>query len=403
MPGAPAGLPLLLQGGEMADKTLILVTGMHRSGTSVLTRVLNLLGAEVGQDLLQAQAEINARGFWEHQELVAINEALLARLDRKWFDFQPLPDDCWNAPAMQEQQTRARHFLSGTFAHTNLAVLKDPRLCLTLPFWQQAAEAEGWRPLVVLALRAPWEVSASLCRRDPIDPVSADLLWLRYSADSERNSRTLIRAGLDYGALLEDWRPVVAHLGKALDIAWPVPPDEAAARIDAEIDPGLRHQRSRFEGEAMSVAGLAARAYQLLQQEPMDTEGLDALWNEYESLLSRCDAMGFGLTRCNRRLFEVNNTLQALGEDHGKALETIAGKDRDLARLSRELEYSRGIVEERDEQLQRMAAELEHACAVVEERDRQLQERQDELHRLRKVRLHPSVKLAVRLFSLEDE
>ncbi len=401
----------------MAEKTLILVTGMHRSGTSVLTRVLNLLGAEVGEDLLKAQSEINARGFWEHQELVAINEALLTALGRKWYDFHPLPDNCWTDEAVRGLQARARDFLSGAFPAANFAVLKDPRLCLTLPFWQEVARSRGWRPLVVLALRAPREVNASLCRRDPIDPVSADLLWLRYSADSERNSRKLLRAVLDYGALLDDWRPVVAHLGEALDIAWPVPPDEAAARIDAEIDPGLRHQRSSFQEESTSVASLAAQAYQLMRQEPMDTDRLDALWNEYESLLSRCDAVAFGLTRCNRRLFSVNNELQTLGEDHGKALETIAGKDRDLSRLAGELEYSRRIVEERDEQLQRLAAELEHAGAVVEERDRQLREMnqliekmegmqekmQEELDRLRKVRLHPSVKLAVRLFSLEEK
>ncbi len=401
----------------MADKTLILVTGMHRSGTSVLTRVLNLLGAEVGEDLLQAQSEINAKGFWEHRELVAINEALLTALGRKWYDFHPLPDNWWTSKPVRELQVRAREFVSGTFPAANLAVLKDPRLCLTLPFWQEVAQSLDWRPLVVLALRAPWEVSASLCRRDPLDPVSADLLWLRYSADSERNSRKLLRAGLDYEALLDDWRQVVTHLGGTLDVAWPVAPDEAAARIDAEIDPGLRHQRSSFREEAMSVANLAAQAYHLLKQEPMDTGRLDDLWGEYESLLSSCGAMGFGLNHCNRRLFRVNNELQTLGEDHGKALETIADKDRDLARLSRELEYSRRIVEERDEQLQGMAAELEHAGAVVEERDRQLQEMnqqmnqlieerermKEELDRLRKVRLHPSVKLAVRLFSLEEK
>ncbi|BAO43437.1 hypothetical protein [Thiolapillus brandeum] len=397
----------------MADKSLILVTGMHRSGTSVLTRVFNLLGARVGQDLLEAQSGVNARGFWEHQELVAINEALLDALGRHWYDFQPLPDDCWNHKAVGELQTRARKFLSATFPDADMAALKDPRLCLTLPFWQEAARACGWRPLVVLALRAPWEVSASLCRRDPLDPVSAALLWLRYSADSEKNSRKLPRVALDYGALMNDWRTEVTRLGKALDMVWPVPPGEAATRIDAEIDPGLRHQHSGFQGESMPAASLAARAYHMLLQEPLDTRGLDLVWEEYESLLSSCSAMGFGLSGCNRRLFSVNNDLQALGKDHGKALETIVDKDEKLASLSRELEYSRTIVEERDAQLQKLAAELEHAGAVVEERDRQLQElnqlvekmerMQQELDRLRKVRLHPSVKLAVRLFSLEKE
>ncbi|HID44873.1 MAG TPA: hypothetical protein EYP34_03850, partial [Chromatiaceae bacterium] len=77
-------------------RTLILVLGMHRSGTSVLTRVLNLLGADVGENLLQAQPDINARGFWEHEDLIAINEALLSVLERNWYDFRPLPERWWS-------------------------------------------------------------------------------------------------------------------------------------------------------------------------------------------------------------------------------------------------------------------------------------------------------------------
>ncbi len=397
----------------MADRPLILVTGMHRSGTSVLTRVLNLLGAEVGEDLLQAQEEINARGFWEHQELVAINEALLGALGRRWYDFRALPDNWWTGDAARGLRDRARAFLSGTFGKASLAVIKDPRLCLVLPFWREVARAEGWQPRVALALRAPWEVTASLCRRDPLDQVSADLLWLRYSAESERHSRQMPRTALDYGALLEDWRSVVADLGNLLDIDWPVDVDEAASRIDAEIDPGLRHQRSSFQEEAMAVASLAARAYHLLQQKPLDADRLDALWNEYEKLLVDCDGLASGLNGCNDRLFRVTNELQELGADHRLALDTIADKDAELARIAGELEHARAVVEERDEQLKRMAAELEHAGAVVKERDRQLQEMnlliekvermQQELDRLRRVRLHPSVKLAVRIFSLEDE
>jgi hypothetical protein len=392
----------------MPEKQLILVAGMHRSGTSVLTRVLNLMGAEVGKDLLKAQAGVNVRGFWEHQELVAINEALLVELGRRWFDFQPLAENAWERPGVRNLQRRARRFLAGTFAGASLAALKDPRLCLTLPFWKEAAEAEGWHPLVVLALRAPWEVAASLCRRDPLDSVSAHLLWLRYSRESEISSRNMPRASLDYGQLLQDWHPVIRHLGQALGLSWPISPEEAAPGIDAEIDPGLRHQNSSFQGESLPVVSLAVQAYRLLQAEFPDTQKLDALWDEFESLLSAGDSLGHGLEKCNARLFLAINELQRLGNVHQQALDTIDEKDEALSGLAKDLDYAGKIVEERDRQLRQMAAELEYAGSVVKERDRQLQEvnrlvqhMQGDLDQLRSIRMHPLVRLIVKLFALE--
>ena len=53
-------------------RKVILVLGMHRSGTSAVTRCLNLLGAEIGSKLLPP-AEDNRSGFWEHADVVSIH------------------------------------------------------------------------------------------------------------------------------------------------------------------------------------------------------------------------------------------------------------------------------------------------------------------------------------------
>ena len=55
----------------------VLVLGMHRSGTSAVTRVLNLLGAELGDDLMPAGSD-NPGGFWEYRGVVELHERLLA-------------------------------------------------------------------------------------------------------------------------------------------------------------------------------------------------------------------------------------------------------------------------------------------------------------------------------------
>ena len=58
------------------SRDCIIVLGMHRSGTSALARVLNLLGVDLGTNLLPA-AEDNETGFWEHRDLVLVNEEVL--------------------------------------------------------------------------------------------------------------------------------------------------------------------------------------------------------------------------------------------------------------------------------------------------------------------------------------
>ena len=71
------------------EKKLILVLGMHRSGTSALTRMLNLLGVDLGGKLLEAQAGVREQGVWEPYAVVEINEDLLSRLGSCWLQIQP--------------------------------------------------------------------------------------------------------------------------------------------------------------------------------------------------------------------------------------------------------------------------------------------------------------------------
>ena len=75
-----------------AERNCLLVVGMHRSGTSALTRVINLHGAFLGRELLPPAPE-NESGFWENRAIFALHERWLAELGRSWYDSRPLPPD----------------------------------------------------------------------------------------------------------------------------------------------------------------------------------------------------------------------------------------------------------------------------------------------------------------------
>ena len=74
----------------MSGKRAVVVLGMHRSGTSALTRVLSLAGAELPRTMMRLRAADNPTGFWESVKLMEIHDAALEALGSAWDDLLPV-------------------------------------------------------------------------------------------------------------------------------------------------------------------------------------------------------------------------------------------------------------------------------------------------------------------------
>ena len=72
-PAQPDGNSASSRGTRQA----ILVLGMHRSGTSAVTRIINLLGADLPGNLMSPKDE-NPEGYWESQELMRLHDQILS-------------------------------------------------------------------------------------------------------------------------------------------------------------------------------------------------------------------------------------------------------------------------------------------------------------------------------------
>ena len=90
------------------ESLAVLVVGMHRSGTSALSGVLNLLGIDLPRELHPAD-EHNERGYFEGQAYIDFHERLLARIGWPSDDPLPLSDDWLRSPvaAALPQEARA--------------------------------------------------------------------------------------------------------------------------------------------------------------------------------------------------------------------------------------------------------------------------------------------------------
>jgi hypothetical protein len=239
------------------------VLGAHRSGTSATARILNLLGVDLGRIPLEV-AEDNAKGFWEHPEVVAINETVLALLGRRWNDAGPLPFAWWSMVGMAPQRAAIRRLVEEEFAGSCAFGIKDPRLCRLLPLWLVALKPLAVTPVFVLVVRHPDEVAASIGKRDRIPRHAGEALWLAHMVDAERHTRPYRRVFVAYEALLADWQTQARRIAATIRLSWPRAEADAAAEVERFLDPALRHFSAAASSGATCGSGWVMHAYRLM-------------------------------------------------------------------------------------------------------------------------------------------
>ncbi|WP_370307106.1 glycosyltransferase [Sinimarinibacterium flocculans] len=280
----PSEMPREAARQTAAPSTVVLVLGMHRSGTSALTRTLNLLGARLPGNLIPAQTD-NETGFWESTDIQQLNDRILAALGSRWDDCRPLNLDALDVGTRDSFISEAEALLHCTDGPEPLA-LKEPRLCRLLPLWRTALAHRGWRAVAILPVRHPWEVATSLAARNGLALESGLLLWLRYVLDAERGSRGLRRVFVDYDALLHDWRGTLEPTLQALNVDLRIAPS-AAAEIESFLRPDLRHHVASTIQHPMhrwiDTAMAALSQLRLHPDDPTSLERLDALSVEIDS------------------------------------------------------------------------------------------------------------------------
>jgi hypothetical protein len=155
----------------------VAVTGMHRSGTSMVAKSLRLAGLHIGRDdELVPPADDNPDGFYEHAGMVRLNEELLEACGGAWDHPPARPPMAADDPRVAAYSSLGRQLLDGLAAESDTWGWKDPRTCLTGPFWLDLVPDVR----VVVCLRHPLEVALSLKRRNQASYTLALSLWLDY-------------------------------------------------------------------------------------------------------------------------------------------------------------------------------------------------------------------------------
>jgi hypothetical protein len=221
------------------DGRPVCVLSVGRSGTSLATRAINLLGIDLGPESgLFGATEMNPRGFWEQEATLELNDRILAALGGTFWD-PPSPAPGWeHRPEVAPLREALRAYVDGSFTKGRWG-FKDPRTVWTLPLWRDVVGPMDY----ILCVRSPREAVGSLHHARPHeDPERLLALWLRQNAEALRQTRGRRRLVLAYDEWFEDGPRVVQRLHAFLNGPDAPLGDDVRREILSFFQPGLRRQ-----------------------------------------------------------------------------------------------------------------------------------------------------------------
>jgi hypothetical protein len=332
----------------------VLVLGMHRSGTSALTRVLNLLGLDAGREVLMGASESNPTGHWEVEALTAFNDRLLAELGGRWSAPPPTAAEVLAVLADGPFGDEAARLHAEAFGGTPW-VWKDPRVCLLLPFWRLVLSRDGGElPDEVVALRDPREVAASLQARDGMTFAYALGLWERYTRTLLADLNGQRACFVPYERLLAEPEAVARELVSFCATESLSDDPERLAAVAEHLDSAHRHQQAggnedlepgqrELDDDLLDLAGVHA-PYERGNL-PLETANLQIAFDEAHRLWAFVEDVD-----------RLRETVAALEEEH----------ERQAAALHAEIEARSAEASQLAEQVTAIRAEADDYLRQLE-------------------------------------
>lgn len=229
-----------------ARRRVVIVLGMHNSGTSLLARAIALMGVELGRHVLTRESFERAPryDYWEHAQITEIQDRLLRTLDRYWNEERAdwaVPDAAWHRPEVLAMKTELAEIVRRELSETTAVWgFKDPRTVRLMPLWRDLATVLRLEPLYLVSLRDPATVATSFASKGQVPYELAERLWTRHYFEALQCSQGAPRLVTDYDAWFADPNRQFERLADFLGLDDPEQRAKARAEVAATIDPGLK-------------------------------------------------------------------------------------------------------------------------------------------------------------------
>lgn len=356
---------------------IVVILGMHRSGTSALAAGLQSLGVELGDELLEGGPEENPKGFFEDRAILNLSERILSVLDLRWDSMRLLDERWWEHADFASLELEACELLRRRVRHHPIWGFKNPRTSRLLGFWKKVFRRLGLEAKYVLAVRNPMEVARSLEARNGFPEAKTHLLWLLHTVEAACDAPEGACTFVEYERLLRAPTPELSRVADRLDLSVGPAVREAMKRFERSFaDPDLRH--FAFEpsdvGLDPEASRLVERAYQLAHNLARDelvpaSRSVRRRWRELRRSLETIRPVLGHLdhearmrshleTELEQRETSAAGRVRTLEQELETTGERASSAERARDRLEGELEELRGRAEAAETERERYAGEL---------------------------------------------
>lgn len=189
-------------------KRLIIILGMHRSGTSVVTQISQCMGAYLGEENeLMPAARDNPDGYFENMEITCINDRILRACGREWYSLK-IAEINQHSLSVIEAKDELKDNIQRLFEKSDTVAVKDPRIAVLLPLWEEVLESLGIIAEYIWVFRNPLEVKESLRKRNGFRQKHGLLLWIQYNLSIAKFLENKDYLMINYNNLLEDMETI---------------------------------------------------------------------------------------------------------------------------------------------------------------------------------------------------
>jgi hypothetical protein len=371
-------------------KTAIVISGMHRSGTSSIAGVISMLGASLPEGQLMSPKPDNPRGFFESEKIKTLNDRILTASGTDWSDWRTVNNDWQTNPNFPDFLEAASRLLAEEHGNSRFILLKDPRFSKLLPFWILALAKSGFRACHVIPVRHPEEVAVSLGKLHAVPKTVAKLTWVRHFLDAELYSRDQPRVFVFWDDLLASWERIAADIAEKFNISWPRLTDQVRTEIDQFLSRELRHYRESPNDNGIKSLGNdyidgAFTALKLFSKDPtsakaaeiFETIRADFLRTEriYGPVFADLDAL--------RKRVELDRDQSQADRDAARyrSTELVTQLDQSRSNLNASIQ-KRDELDHALEKKSALAARLDQQLKIAVRRIRSAQSRLDELRNM---------------------
>ena len=353
---------------ETGKKRLVVVLGMHRSGTSAIARSLMVLGVQLGDRLMPPFEGNNEKGFWEDIDINSLNIEMLHHLNKNWHSLSSIRSEEFEILKKSGYLLKAIELIRLKTTGIPIFGFKDPRMSILLPFWNEVFRQGHFEVNYIIAVRHPLSVIKSLAKRDNFDDEQGGIMWLGHVINSLSGTIGHHRIIVDYDKLMQNPEREITRI--SLNLQLPVDPVRLEIFKSEFLDPRLRHTvyslNDLLPGEMAST--LIPEVYQTMEdlataEQPND-EGLREKLSEWEGELLHFNC---GLAWADKIFNQKTMAEQAVHERELK----MELQHQQIASLEK-------LILQRDEELGQKDIELNQTGTALS-RQNELTDRQNEM------------------------